>query len=102
MADGVGGQTHGRCWYSLVTLFSHIDVHVCTCMYMYVHVCTCMYMYVHVCTDDIHSLQFTMQIFIGKVYMGKYVDKQGKARTPSSSLIIAYNIECIGEGQWLL
>jgi len=59
-----------------------------------------MYMYVHVCTDDIHSLQFTMQIFIGKVYMGKYVDKQGKARTPSSSLIIAYNIECIGEGQW--
>ena len=24
-----------------------VNVHVCTCMYMYVHVCTCMYMYVY-------------------------------------------------------
>ena len=36
ISDGVGGQPRAECWYSLVTLFRYMDVHGCTCMYMYV------------------------------------------------------------------
>ena len=48
-------QLHAQCWYSLFTLFKRIDVHVCT--------------------DDIDSLHSAMQISIGKVYMGKDMDR---------------------------
>jgi len=34
---------------------------------------------VHECTDDIDSLQSAMEIFIGRVYMGKDMDKQDKS-----------------------
>jgi len=43
MSDGVWSQPHAQCWYSVVTLFGHMDVHVCT--------------------DDIDGLQSAMQIF---------------------------------------
>jgi len=59
MLDGVGAQPHAQCWKSLVTLFRHMDVHVCT--------------------DDIGSLQSAMQIFIGRVYMEKDKDKRDKS-----------------------
>jgi len=36
------------------------------------------YVYVHVCADDIDSLQSSMQIFIGREYIAKDMDKQGK------------------------
>jgi len=52
---------------SLVTLSRHMDVHVCI--------------------EDIVSLQSAMQIFIGRIYMGKDMDKQDKTRTPCTSLI---------------
>jgi len=65
MSDEVGGQPHAQ----LVTLFRHMDVHVCT--------------------DDIDSLQYAMQVRIARVYKWKDINKLDKTRTPSSSLIIA-------------
>jgi len=72
MSDGVGGQPHAQCWYSLVTLLRH--------------------MVVHVCTDDINSLQSAMQIFIGR--HGKRYGQTRQER--HAHLYLCLHLEYIG------